>query len=172
MKNYKNGFTLIEMVISIFLIAIVIGIVLLLMSSNMNVVNKANEIMIANALSQYSIEEVKNFEFPPVYSDRWKEQTTGREYGKIVDEIEDENSIDIGTGTDFTPPEFQDRFKIERYVIGYDNLGNPIENWGNPVNYADYDKAMGLRVIVYVLRKKGNTVLSRREIYISRNGLF
>ncbi|HRR96024.1 MAG TPA: prepilin-type N-terminal cleavage/methylation domain-containing protein [Candidatus Ratteibacteria bacterium] len=170
MKNYKNGFTLIEMVISIFLIAIVIGIVLLLMSSNMNVVNKANEIMIANALSQYSIEEVKNFEFPPVYSDRWGEQKP-EEYGKIVDEKEDENSIDIGNGTDFTPPEFQDRFKIERYVIGYDNLGNPIE-WGNPVNYADYDKAMGLRVIVYVLRKKGNTVLSRREIYISRNGLF
>ncbi|HOV22475.1 MAG TPA: type II secretion system protein [bacterium] len=169
MKNYKNGFTLLEMVISIFLIAIVIGIVLLLMSSNMNVVNKANEIMIANALSQYSIEEVKNFEFPPVYSDRWGEQKP-EEYGKIVDEIEDENSINIGTGTDFTPPEFQDRFKIERYVIGYGNdTSTPLSNWATS---PDYDKAMGLRVIVYVLRRKGNAVLSRREIYISRNGLF
>lgn len=171
MKNYKNGFTLIEMVISIFLIAIVIGIVLLLMSSNMNVVNKANEIMIANALSQYSIEEVKNFEFPPVYRDRWKEQTTGGKYGKIVDEKEDENLIDIGTGTDFTPPEFQDRFKIERYVIGYDSSGGFI-SWGTPPDLTNYDDAMGLRVIVYVLRRKGNAVLSKREIYISRNGLF
>ena len=50
----KKGFSLLEMIVAIFLVAVVIGTVLLLMASNLNVINKANEIMISNAPVSYT----------------------------------------------------------------------------------------------------------------------
>ena len=158
----KKGFSLLEMIVAIFLIAVVIGTVLLLMAANLNVISKANEIMISNALAQYSIEEVKNIEFPPVYSDR-------QDY--FGDEIGYETEIDLTNpdpDANFTPPEFADKFEVRRYVIGYNSSGNIIADFDN----TKYDNAMLLKVIVYVLRKKDNKVISKREIFISRNGLF
>ncbi|MCM8761964.1 MAG: type II secretion system GspH family protein, partial [Candidatus Omnitrophica bacterium] len=50
-----KGFTVLELVVAIFLIAIVIGTVLLIMSANLNIIDKANDILVANALAQYTI---------------------------------------------------------------------------------------------------------------------
>ena len=155
----KKGFSLLEMIVAIFLMAVVIGTVLLLMAANLNVINKANEIMISNALAQYSIEEVKNIEFPPVYSDR-------QDY--FGDEIQYDSIVDISYYGDYTPDEFKDKFRIIRFVQGYYPNGQIIPDFNNTL----YDDAMKLKIIVYVLRKKDNKVISKREIFISRNGLF
>ena len=155
----KKGFSLLEMIVAIFLVAVVIGTVLLLMASNLNVINKANEIMISNALAQYSIEEVKNIEFPPVYSDR-------QDY--FGDEIQYDSIVDISYYGDYTPDEFKDKFRIIRFVQGYYPNGQIIPDFNDTL----YDDAMKLKVIVYVLRKRDNAVISKREIYISRNGMF
>jgi len=155
----KKGFSLLEMIVAIFLIAVVIGTILLLMASNLNVISKANEIMISNALAQYSIEEVKNIEFPPVFSDR-------QDY--FGDEIQYDSIVDVSYYGDYTPDGFKDKFRIIRFVQGYDSSGNIIADFDN----TKYDNAMLLKVIVYVLRKKDNKVISKREIFISRNGLF
>jgi len=162
----KKGFSLLEMIVAIFLMAVVIGTVLLLMASNLNVINKANEIMISNALAQYSIEEVKNIEFPPVYSDRQDY------FGK---EITDEGSIDITNpdlDADFTPPEFADKFEIRRYNISYLSDGTIVDTNATESQQTYNDKSFIRKVIVYVLRKRDNAVISKREIYISRNGMF
>jgi len=162
----KKGFSLLEMIVAIFLIAVVIGTVLLLMAANMNVINKANEIMISNALAQYSIEEVKNIEFPPVYSDRQDY------FGK---EITDEGSIDITNpdpDADFTPPEFADKFEVRRYNISYLSDGTVVDTTPTKSQETYNNESFLREVIVYVLRKKDDKVITKREIYISRNGLF
>ncbi len=155
----KKGFSLLEMIVAVFLIAVVIGTVLLLMAANLNVISKANEIMISNALAQYSIEEVKNIEFPPVYSDR-------QDY--FGDEIQYDSIVDISYYGDYTPDEFKDKFRIIRFVQGYYPNSQLIPDFNNTL----YDEAMKLKVIVYVLRKKDNEVITKREVFISRNGLF
>ena len=163
----KKGLTLIEVVVAIFLVAGVIATGLLLLSGNLNVIKKANELTIANALMQYSIEEVKNIDFPPVYYDRLKDQTT---YGKIADEVETDSLYYINSNptvyTDFTPEQYKADYRIIRFVRGYDGSGQILVP---PINY---DNAMALEFIVYVLRKRGNQVLLKQTIYRSRDGLY
>ena len=155
----KNGFSLLELVVAIFLIAIVIGTVLLLLAGNLNVINKANEIMIANALAQYSIEEVKNIEFPPVYSDR-------QDY--FGDEITYDSIVDVSFYSDWTPKEFKEKFKIIRFVQGYDSSGSLIIDFNN----TKYDEAMILKIIVYVIRRKDGKLILKTSTFVSRNGLY
>jgi len=163
----KRGLTLIEVVVAIFLVAGVIATGLLLLSGNLNVIKKANELTIANALMQYSIEEVKNIDFPPVYYDRLKDQTT---YGKIADEVETDSLYYINNNptvyTDFTPEQYKADYRVIRFVRGYDGSGQILVP---PINY---DNAMALEFIVYVLRKRGNQVLLKQTIYRSRDGLY
>jgi len=143
----KKGFSLLEMIVAIFLMAVVIGTVLLLMASNLNVINKANEIMISNADRQDY-------------------------FGK---EITDEGSIDITNpdlDADFTPPEFADKFEIRRYNISYLSDGTIVDTNATESQQTYNDKSFIRKVIVYVLRKRDNAVISKREIYISRNGMF
>jgi len=154
-----KGFSLLELIISIALIAIVIGAVLLLIAGNLNVMQKANEIMIATAMGQYQLESVKNIDFPPVYYDRQDD---------FGEKKNNESAInDVGNGADFTPLEFSEKFKVERYVIGYDSSGNNLD-WSS----SSYDDAMLLKIIIYVLREKDNSVILRTSTYISRNGLY
>jgi prepilin-type N-terminal cleavage/methylation domain-containing protein len=163
----KRGLTLIEVVVAIFLVAGVIATGLLLLSGNLNVIKKANELTIANALMQYSIEEVKNIDFPPVYYDRLKDQTT---YGKIADEVETDSLYYINYNppvyTDFTPEQYKTDYRIIRFVRGYDGSGQILDP---PINY---DNAMALEFIIYVLRKRGNQILLKQTIYRSRDGLY
>jgi prepilin-type N-terminal cleavage/methylation domain-containing protein len=165
----KKGLTLIEVVVAIFLLAVVVATGLLLLSGNLNVLKKANELTIANALMQYSIEEVKNIDFPPVYYDRLKNQTT---YGKIADEITEDSLLYIDSNppvyTDFTPEQYKTDYRIIRFVRGYDGSGQILPL--STTNY--YDNAMALEFIVYVLRKRGNKILLKQTIYRSRDGLY
>jgi prepilin-type N-terminal cleavage/methylation domain-containing protein len=163
----KKGLTLIEVVIAIFLLAVVVATGLLLLSGNLNVLKKANELTIANALMQYSIEEVKNIDFPPVYYDRLKNQNI---YGKIADEVETDSLYYINNNptvyTDFTPEQYKADYRVIRFVRGYDGSGQILVP---PINY---DNAMALEFIVYVLRKRGNKILLKQTIYRSRDGLY
>ncbi|MCD6408589.1 prepilin-type N-terminal cleavage/methylation domain-containing protein [bacterium] len=155
----KRGFSLLELVIAIFLIAVVIGTVLLLLAANLNIINKANELMIANALVQYSIEEVKNIDFPPVYADR-------QDY--FGDEITYDSIVDVSFYSDWTPKEFKEKFKIIRFVQGYDSSGSLIIDFNN----TKYDEAMILKIIVYVIRRKDGKLILKTSTFVSRNGLY
>jgi len=165
----KKGLTLIEVVVAIFLIAAVIATGLLLLSGNLNVIKKANELTIATALMQYSIEEIKNIDFSPVYYDRLKDQTT---YGKIADEIETDSLYYIDNNpsvyTDFTPEQYKADYRVIRFVRAYDGSGEILPL--STQNY--YDNAMGLEFIIYILRRKGNKIVLKQTIFKSRDGLY
>jgi prepilin-type N-terminal cleavage/methylation domain-containing protein len=171
----KKGFTLLELVVSIFLIAIVLGTALLLMAANLNVLDKANDILVANALAQYTIEDIRNIEFPPVYYDR-----QGNFGDRLVkdnpvpppdDIYKNPEEIDPETeGGDWTPEpvEFQKDYIIRRYDFRYDEAGVFLSD----TTQSDTDKTMKHRVDVYVLRKSDNSVILQDFIVISRDGLF
>jgi len=172
-KVKKNGFTVLELVVAIFLIAVVIGVVLLIMAANLNVIDKANEILVANALAQYTIEDVKNIEFPPVYYDR--QSRFGDRPSKanpspppnIIYKGPDEVDpvVDGGDWTP-TPEEIQDKYIVRRYDFRYDGSGNLLAD----ATQSDTDMAMNHRVDVYVLRKRDNTEILKDYIIISRDG--
>jgi len=161
----KTGFTLLEMVVAIFLIAVVLGTVLLLMAANLNVLDKANDLLVANALAQYTIEDTRNIDFPPVYYDR---------QGRFGDRPGNGNyrdfyAVDPKTdGGEWTPTELQPQFIVRRYDFRYDAAGDFLN--GTTAN--DTDRAMKHRVDVYVLRRKDKSIISQDFILISRDGLF
>ena len=161
----KSGFSLLELVIAIFLISIVIGATLLLIAGNLRIIHRANEMMVATALAQYNMEEIKNFDFPPVYYDKqgfFGDRPAAGTY-KEPDEIDP-----INDGIDRTPEEFKDKFIVKRFDFRYDSSGNFLD--GSIPN--DTDKTMLHRVDIYILRKKDNSVILKNTLYISRNGLY
>lgn len=163
----KKGFSLLELVIAIFLIAVVIGTVLLLLAANLNIINKANELMIANALVQYSIEEVKNIDFPPIYADMQDR------FGK---EIENENIVDItqaDTDAVFTPSGFTDKFEVRRYNISYFSDGTIVDTDPITKSQDTYNSESFLRkILVYVIRKRDKRLILKTSTFVSRNGLY
>jgi type II secretory pathway pseudopilin PulG len=167
-RRLKAGFSLLELVVAIFLIAVVIAAVLLLMAANLNVIDKANSIMLANAVSQYSIEEVKNIEFPPVYSDR--QSLFGQPVEDKVPSTFPGGDQPPPDGPNVTPADFSSKYKVERYVIGYKSSGEEIVDWSD-IEKA-YNEAMQLEILVYVIRKMDNSVVSEKRIFISRNGMY
>jgi len=165
-KGVKNaGFTMLELVVSIFLIAVVIGTVLLVMSANLNIIDKANDLLVANALAQYTLEDVSNIEFPPVYYDR-----QSRFGDRIINPsppptYKGPDEIDPTTdGGDWTPAEMQDKYIVRRYDFRYDGSGNLLSDATDP------DSAMKHRIDVYVLRKRDKSVILKDYIIISRDG--
>jgi len=161
-----GGFTILEMVVAIFLIAIILGTVLLLMAANLNILDKANNIMIANALAQYTIEDVKNIDFPPVYCDR-----QNRFGDRPLDGLNYKSEaaiVPVIDGGDWTPEEFQEKYSIRRYDFRYDTLGAFLD--GSIPN--DTDITMQHRVDVYILRRNDDSVILKNSITISRDGLF
>jgi prepilin-type N-terminal cleavage/methylation domain-containing protein len=163
----KKGLTLIEVVIAIFLLAIVVATGLLLLSGNLNILKKANELTIATAIAQYMSEEIKSVDFPPIYWDKLKEQNV---YGKLADEIQTDSLFYINSNppvyTDFTPEQYKSDYRVIKFIRGYNIVGSQIY----PIN--NYDDVMRLEFIIYVLRKKGNYVLVKQTIYRSRDGLY
>ena len=168
----KRGFTLLEMVVAIFLIAVVLGTVLLIMAANLNTIDKANDILVANALIQFTIEDVRNIEFPPVYYDRQdrfgdrpvNDTSTPPKYKNP-----DEEPIDPkNDGGDWTPEEFRARYLVRRYDFRYDAGGEFLPDF----TPNDTDITMKHRVDVYVLRRKDKSVILQDSIIISRDGLF
>ncbi|MCM8820683.1 MAG: type II secretion system GspH family protein [Candidatus Omnitrophica bacterium] len=164
----KKGFTILELVVSIFLIAVVIGTVLLIMAANLNIIDKANDILVANALAQYTIEDVKNIEFPPVYYDRQTRfgdriviPASSPSTYKSPDEVDPVND-----GNDWTPEEMQDKYIVKRYNFRYDRSGGFLSD----VTQSDTDRTMSHRVDVYVLRKRDKALILNDSILISRDG--
>lgn len=163
----KRGFTILELVVAIFLIAIVLGTVLLLMSANLNVLDKANDLLVANALKQYTFEDVRNIDFPPVYYDR---------QSYFGDRIIDASTLyktpavilPADDGNDWTPLELQDKYIVRKYDFRYDNAGTLL----NDPTVSDTDLTMMHRVDVYVLRRKDDSVILTDSLFISRDGLF
>ncbi|MCM8776750.1 MAG: type II secretion system GspH family protein [Candidatus Omnitrophica bacterium] len=160
-----KGFTVLELVVAIFLIAIVIGTVLLIMSANLNIIDKANDILVANALAQYTIEDVKNIEFPPIYYDRQasfgdrplKDSTTY----KTPDEVEPTTD-----GNDWTPKEMQEKYIVRRYNFRYDGSNSFLSD----ATQSDTERTMSHRIDVYVLRKRDKALILNDYILISRDG--
>jgi len=164
-KRVKSaGFTMLELVVSIFLIAVVIGTVLLVMSANLNMIDKANDLLVANALKQYTFEDVFNIEFPPVYYDRQSRfgdrPISGTSY-KTPDNINPRTD-----GGDWTPEEMQDKYIVRRYDFRYDGSGSFLDGTTQP----DADITMKHRIDVYVLRKRDRSVILNDYIIISRDG--
>ena len=167
-KGVKSaGFTMLELVVSIFLIAVVIGTVLLVMSANLNIIDKANDLLVANALKQYTFEDVFNIEFPPVYYDR-----QSRFGDRIINPsppptYKGPDEIDPTTdGGDWTPEEMQDKYIVRRYDFRYDGSGSFLSD----ATQSDTDSAMKHRIDVYVLRKRDKSVILNDYIIISRDG--
>lgn len=162
----KNGLTLLEVLIAIFLMAIVIAGGLLLMSSNLNVMKKANELTLATALMQYMVEDVKNIDFPPIYYDRqnnFGDRPVSSNQYKRPDEVNP-----ITDGNDWTPDVYKNDFITRRYDFRYSSDGNFLSN----SNSSDTDITQLHRIDIYILRKKGKYIILKQTVYRSRDGLY
>jgi len=170
----KHGFTILELVVAIFLIAIVLGTVLLLMAANLNVLDKANDLLVANALKQYTFEDVRNIDFPPVKYDRqsYFGDRPGIDNASPPPLYKYKLPADVAPAVDnnydWTPTEFQDKYIIRKYDFRYGSDGGFLDGTTIP----DTDITMIHQVDVYVLRKKDNSTVLKDSIFISRDGLF
>jgi len=151
----RSGFSLLEMIIAIFLVAVVLATVVLIIAANLNALRRAGDVTAAAALARSQIEEVRSLDFPPVYHDRqveFGESPVGQP----------------GSGTvNYAPAEFRNRFKVERFVAGYAADGSEVALGQN-----GFDGAVMLKIVVYVLRRKDNMVLSKTVTHVTRNGLY
>ncbi|MCM8785146.1 MAG: type II secretion system GspH family protein [Candidatus Omnitrophica bacterium] len=162
----KRGLTLLEVLIALFLMAIVIAGGLLLMSGNLNVMKKANELTIASALMQYMVEDVKNIDFSPIYYDnqyKFGDRPVNGNVYKNPQEIDPKTD-----GNDWTPDIYNNDFIVRRYDFRYGNSGNFLSD----PTVADTDITQFHRVDIYILRRRGNYVLLKQTVYRSRDGLY
>ena len=168
----KKGFTILELVIAIFLLAVVIGTALLIMASNLNVIDKSNDIVVANALIQHTVEDIYNIEYPPVYYDRqddFGDRPLDEDDNDLYKEPED---IDLLTdGDDHMPADFPDEIKNKYILKKYDFRYNADGDFLSNADVDDTDETAKHRIDIYVLRKSDKAVLLEEHILISRDGL-
>ncbi|MGI6595248.1 MAG: type II secretion system protein [Candidatus Ratteibacteria bacterium] len=172
----KKGFTILELVIAIFLLAVVIGTALLIMASNLNVIDKSNDIVVANALIQHTVEDIYNIEYPPVYYDRQGDfgdrpaiSNPTPPPDKVYIRPEEVNLLD--DGTDMMPPDFPDEIKNKYILKKYDFRYNADGDFLSNADVDDTDETAKHRIDIYVLRKSDKAVLLEEHILISRDGL-
>jgi prepilin-type N-terminal cleavage/methylation domain-containing protein len=160
LRRARGGFTLVELLIAIFITAGVLGATLLLLATNMNILNKAVEMQVATALAQYQADLVRAIDFPPVYFDGM------REYGDIVFQ----GLPTVVPPTDYTPsdPYLRSKFATYRSVTGYDVDGIEL----NLISAGAYDAVMYLDVVTRVERKKGPYPLVTVTTHVVRNSLY
>ncbi|MCM8811210.1 MAG: type II secretion system GspH family protein [Candidatus Omnitrophica bacterium] len=162
----KKGLTLLEVLIALFLMAIVIAGGLLLMSGNLNIMKKSNELTIASALMQYMVEDVKNIDFPPVYYDKQNQFGDRPTNGSIYKSPE---QIDLKQdGNDWTPDIYKNDFIVKKFDFRYDSSGNFLSD----ATLSDTDRTQLHRIDIYILRKRGSYVLLKQTIYRSRDGIY
>ncbi|HNS33366.1 MAG TPA: prepilin-type N-terminal cleavage/methylation domain-containing protein [bacterium] len=165
-KGYSaKGFTVLEMVVSIFLIAIILGGALLLLAANLNVIEKANEMMIATSLAQYTVEDVRNIEFPPVYYDRQSSFGDRPVSGTVYKNFDSVNPAD--DGNEWTPAGFENSFIVRKYDFRYGADGAFLSDAATD----DTDLAMQHRVDVHILKKQDSSLILSNSVIITRNGL-
>jgi len=155
MKRIKNsGFSLLEMIIAMSIIAIVIAFSLALMGDGMRRVVKANELLTATALAQYEVDRVKNIAFPPTTIDKLADRD---EYAKKKGNIS-----------------YNANFQVEVKDFLYDRNGSYIVTCDDPAvppTQAQYDDTMIRKITVDIYRKKDDAKIVTLTTYISRNGV-
>jgi prepilin-type N-terminal cleavage/methylation domain-containing protein len=153
----RRGFSLLELIIAIFILGMVLATFLLLMAHSMNIVQRSNEAAIATALAQYQEEFIQNIDFPSTYWNR------GNLYGTRV-ASEPYNPAAIGTNAGLAP-EFVDNYTVRRFSVGYTAAGNITVN---------EDETMRRRVDIFVWKKRGQNgfyrLIQRSSVYRTRNG--
>lgn len=142
MKIGENcGFTLLEMVIAMFIIAIVIAFSLLLLGDGLRKSVKANVVLTASALAQYEIDRVKNIAFPPTTDDRQSE-------------FNDRTESEYDYNSDYDVQVLNDSYS----------------SWGTLISDTNYDAAMIRKIEVNVYKTGETDPLVTLTTYISRNG--
>lgn len=162
----KKGFTLLELVVAIFLMAIVIAGGLLLLASNLNVMKKANELTIARAIAEYMIEEVHNIDFPPVYYDNSSKFGDRPANGNLYKGPGEVNPV--SDGNDYTPEIYKKDFITKKYDFRYDGLRNFLSD----ATDSDTDKTFLHQIDIYVLRRKDKNIILKTTTYITRDGKY
>jgi type II secretory pathway pseudopilin PulG len=174
----SSGLTFLEVILAITLLAIVLGGGLILIGHNMIIIKNAEETMVATALTQYAIQDARNMDFPPVYYDRLANELSNEFLPNppYTDEFvssppADKASAILAGGRNITPLKFQNDYSVIRYIIAYGSNGVPLNLTSlGPTNYENY--AMELEIIVYVIQKPENNIVSQDVTYMSRNGAF
>jgi prepilin-type N-terminal cleavage/methylation domain-containing protein len=169
----SSGFSLLEVVVAIFLIAIILGSALLVIASHMRVAEKANSIMIATALAQYTIEEMRNIDFPPVYG---YGDTTQDGYASKLQHIGHYPLLETDppylAGPNLAPPEFSDKYLLLREIFAYDANGTFLSPpvWTD-INATDTYlwQATLLKIHISIYKKHGKALLLRTITYRTKN---
>ena len=142
----RKGFSLLEMVIAIFIIAVVLAFSLAAMGRGMTVSAKSNDLTIATAIAEQEMARVKNIAFPPTTADRQS----------------DFNDKGYPLPVDAEPP-YNNDFKVQVLNDSYDSTMTLLSD-------TDYDNTMLRKITVNVYRKRDNVRLVAFTTYISRNG--
>jgi type II secretory pathway pseudopilin PulG len=165
----SSGLTFLEVILAITLLAIVLGGGLILIGHNMIIIKNAEETMVATALTQYAIQDARNMDFPPVYYDRLANELKSFP-NEFIPSLQYANPINPTYkqyGRNITPLKFQNDYSVIRYIIAYGSNGVPFQMTTSNENYA-----MELEIIVYVIQKPENNIVSQDVTYMSRNGAF
>ncbi|MFH0795504.1 MAG: prepilin-type N-terminal cleavage/methylation domain-containing protein [Candidatus Omnitrophota bacterium] len=141
-SHRRQGFSLLEMVIAIFIIAVVVAFSLSLLARGLGNSAKSSDLTIATALAEQEMSRIKNITFPPTTVDR---------QGKYAK-----------TKTDADIP-YNNDFQVEVTSTGYDGSDPPSTTTVN-------DDTMLRKITVNVYRKRGDAKLVTLITYIARNG--
>jgi len=148
----NKGFSILELVVAIFLITIVVGTGLLIIAGNLNVMKKSNEMLIAAAVAQYHIEIVKTIDFPPVCSDRLSDFPK-----KITDSADFDTSCQVNS--------FDPNFKVYMGCVWY-------KNDGTEATTTETDLTVLRKMKIEVRRSKDDYKLISMPVFITKNGIY
>jgi type II secretory pathway pseudopilin PulG len=153
----QAGFSILELVVSIFILAVVIGTGMLLIAANLNLMTKSNDIMIATALAQYESENIRNIDFPPVYSDRTADDTPIGDYPPRI--------------SDSQPPSYNAgspnaNYKILVGCVWFGGQGQEITDSTNT------DSVVLRKVKIEIRRARDNALIYYLPLFITRNGMY
>jgi type II secretory pathway pseudopilin PulG len=145
----KAGFSILELVVAMFLLTIVVGTGLLIIAGNLNIMQKSNEMLLASAIAQYYIEMVNIIDFPPVYADRQSD------YPQKISETDPLPQISSPDPS----------FKVYAGCVWYKSDGSEATD-------TEIDKVVLRKIKLEVRRAKNDYLLLRMPVFITRNGIY
>ncbi|HPO52722.1 MAG TPA: prepilin-type N-terminal cleavage/methylation domain-containing protein [bacterium] len=148
----KKGFSILELVVAMFLLTIVVGTGLLIIAGNLNVMQKANEMLLASAVAQYCAESVKTIDFPPVYADRQLD------FPKKISE-------NAPLTSSYQVPAPDPSFRVYMGCVWYKSDGSEATD-------NETDLVVLRKVKIEVRRPKDNYLLFSMPVFITRNGMY
>ena len=150
----NKGFTLLEMVIAIFIIAVVLAFSLIAMGKGMGLSAKSSDMAIATAIAEQEMARVKNIPFPPTTVDR---------PGDFSNRGDTDPPVPL-TYFDAYPP-YNNDFQVSVSNDSYDAAVIP-----TLLLDANHDNTMLRKITINVYRKRDNAKLVTLYTYIARNG--